>query len=96
MVRKSRRKSSIIVQGRLIIEEGEGNSEDEYPEAEVGGASPPPSEADWIYRQQELSPIQGSETRVKLLPDGALPVQIRRQVRLICECQRKAYGLDHE
>jgi len=36
---------------------------------------------------------KGSETRVKLLPDGALPVQIRRQVRLICECQRKAYGL---
>jgi hypothetical protein len=51
MVRKSRRKSSrsIIVQGRLIIEKSD--SDDEYPEAGVGGASPPFSEAEWICRQ---------------------------------------------
>jgi hypothetical protein len=57
-VPKSKRESShsILAQGRLIIEHSD--SEDENPEAEDGSASPPPSEAEWLSRQQGLSPIK--------------------------------------
>jgi hypothetical protein len=57
-VRKSRRKTSrfISAQSRLVIEDSD--NEDNDPEDQFGGASPPPSEAEWLSRQQGFSPTK--------------------------------------
>lgn len=57
-IRKSGRKNSlsIIAQGRLIIQDSDDEGND--PEDHFGSTSPAPSEAEWLSREQTLSPVK--------------------------------------
>lgn len=65
-VRKWRRRASRLIsaQSRLVIEDSD--SEDNDPEDEVGGAFPPPAEAELLFRQQGLSPIKRDSKQSEL------------------------------
>jgi hypothetical protein len=64
MARKSRRRDSlsILAAGRLIIHDSdsEGNGSEDH----FGSTSPPPSEAEWLRRQEPLSSVKRGSDRI--------------------------------
>jgi hypothetical protein len=71
-IRKPRRKTSRLIpfQGRLVIEDSDG--EDSNPEGQAEGVSPPPLEAEWLSRQQGLLSTKRDSKQSDVAPQWSL------------------------